>query len=78
MGRTLILNLPGAGKDHCIEEHLDKGSCPWLRTRKFGQVWYCHLFHYMEQLDDDKGNGEGRLLRWPECKARDKEVQCED
>lgn len=56
--RTLHIAIV-SGDTTCASEK--EKFCPWVRTRKFGQVFYCGLF------DGKELEGDEWLQRLPEC-----------
>ena len=56
---------PHVGPERCIT----KGYCRWLRTRKPGSQWWCHLF---EKRLDAEWRPYKPLMRLPECKEAER------
>jgi hypothetical protein len=69
--RKIQLDITGAGPEHCIAKTFNDGRCPYLCVRRWGRWWECAIFHRGTKLKDTVGTG--RLLRWPECIAAEKD-----
>ena len=83
MKRTLKVVIENVRDRACSD---GKGKfCPWMRTKHFGQRFYCGLFAddtgEMIELRDQKGavSGEGTLQRLPQClKAEEVKSETKD
>jgi hypothetical protein len=63
--RDLMINIR-CGDLTCYEA--PEKPCPWLRTCKYGQVYFCQLFGHPNQPLEDK---DGWLQRDGECLGKE-------
>lgn len=64
------------GEKTCYKEQ--NVSCQFIRVRKFGTIYYCHLFGPIDEQGRHLELQEfhGWLQRWPECiEATKKELK---
>lgn len=67
MKKTLKLEI-NCGEKTCYSE--PGTPCQFLRTRKFGTVYFCNIWHDINERSGPlplEENSEGWLLRRPEC-----------